>query len=150
VPLAERAERFEARVLALGAQIDAERCRAVFGELAAAPVRDAEPVRLHGDLHPLNLLVADGDLAGVVDFGDICAGDPATDLAVAWMVLPAADHQAFRHAAGAWPPVDDATWQRARAWALALAVAYLAESDDNPAMASIGRRTLAAAVDEHQ
>lgn len=150
VPLAERAERFEARVFALGSQIDTERCRAVFGELAAAPVWDAAPVWVHGDLHPLNLLVADGELAAVVDFGDICAGDPATDLAVAWMVLPAVDRQAFRHAAGAWRPVDDATWQRARAWALALAIAYLAESDNNPAMASIGRRTLAAALDDHQ
>ena len=69
---------------------------------------------------------------------------------MAWMVLPAVDRQAIRHAAGAWRPVDDATWQHARAWALALGVGYLAESDNNPAMASIGRRTLAAALDDHE
>ena len=133
---------------ALGRRIDAERCRAVFAELATAAVWDAAPVWLHGDLHPLNLLVADGDLAAVLDFGDICAGDPATDLAVAWMIFPAVGREAFRDAAGAWRIVDDATWRRARAWALALAVAYLAASDDNPSMASIGHRTLAAALDD--
>ena len=73
---------------------------------------DGAPVWLHGDLHPLNLVVADGELAAVIDFGDVCAGDPATDLAVAWMVLPPADHRAFREAAGARRAVDDATWQR--------------------------------------
>lgn len=149
VPLADRAERFEVGVLALGTKIDAERCRAVFAELATAPVWDDAPVWLHGDLHPLNLLVADGEPAAVVDFGDVCAGDPATDLAVAWMVLPPADRPAFRRAAGARRAIDDATWQRAQAWAVALAVAYLAASDDNPMMASIGRRTLAAALDHH-
>ena len=148
VPLAERADRFEAAVVGLDAQIDADRCRRVFAELATAAIWDAPPVWLHGDLHPLNLLIANGRLAAVVDFGDICAGDPATDLAVAWMVIPAAHRPVFRHEAGTWRSIDDATWQRARAWALALAVAYLAASDDNPVMASIGRRTLAAALDD--
>jgi aminoglycoside phosphotransferase (APT) family kinase protein len=104
---------------------------------------------VHGDLHPLNLLVDGGALSAVVDFGDMCSGDPATDLAVAWMILPGVERREFRQAAGAQRAVDDATWQRSRAWALALAVAYLAVSDDNPAMASIGRRTLAAALDDH-
>ncbi len=148
VPLAERADRFEAAVLGLDAQIDADRCRGVFAELATAAMWDAPPVWLHGDLHPLNLLIASGRLAAVVDFGDICAGDPATDLAVAWMVVPTAHRTVFRYAAGTWRSIDDATWQRARAWALALAVAYLTSSDDNPVMASIGRRTLAAALDD--
>jgi hypothetical protein len=70
----------------------------------------------------------------------------ATELAVAWMVLPAQDRHVLRGAAGEARPVDDATWRRARAWALALAIAYLTGSDDNPAMGSIGRRALAAAL----
>lgn len=146
VPLADRAARFEDALGALGDRIDAARCRALFAELVAAPAWDAAPVWLHGDVHPLNLLVADGELAAVVDFGDICAGDPASDLSVAWMVVPAADRPAFREAAGAWRAIDDATWRRAWGWALVLGIAFLAGSDDNPVTASIGRRTLAAAL----
>ena len=146
IPLVERAERFDAGVYALGVRVDAPRCRAVFAELAGAAAWDGPPVWLHGDLHPLNMLVDGGRPSAVVDFGDVCAGDPATDLAVAWMVLPAADRDAFRSAAGAERAVDDATWQRSRAWALALAIAYLAASDDNPTMAAIGHRTLTAAL----
>ena len=44
-------------------------------------------VWIHGDLHPGNLLVRDGRLSGVLDFGDVTAGDPATDLSVGWMLL---------------------------------------------------------------
>ncbi|MET0460245.1 MAG: phosphotransferase, partial [Ilumatobacteraceae bacterium] len=145
-PLADRGARFEDALGALGDRIDAARCRALFAELVAAPAWDAAPVWLHGDVHPLNLLVADGELAAVVDFGDICAGDPASDLSVAWMVVPAADRPAFREAAGAWRAIDDATWRRAWGWALVLGIAFLAGSDDNPVTASIGRRTLAAAL----
>ena len=146
VPLAARAERFDAAVGELGGRIDGARCRASFAELASADVWDGAPVWLHGDVHPLNLVVADDELAAVIDFGDICAGDPATDLAIAWMVLPPGDHRTFRASAGARHAIDDATWQRARAWALALAVAFLAGSDDHPVIASIGRRTLTAAL----
>ncbi len=150
VPLAERAERFDAGLFVLGSRVDAGRCRKVFAELRSAPAWDGAPVWLHGDLHPLNLLVDGGALSAVVDFGDVCAGDPATDLAVAWMLLPRVDRVAFRQAAGAERVVDDATWQRSRAWALVLAVAYLASSDDNPEMAAIGRRTLGAVLDDDE
>ena len=75
----------------------------------------------------------------------MCAGDPATDLAIAWMILPAAAHPTFRLAAGARRAIDDGTWARARGWALALSVAYLASAD--PALAGIGTRTLLAALD---
>lgn len=148
VPLAERAERLDAGLSALGGRVDGRRCRDVFADLAGTPAWGAAPVWLHGDLHPLNLLVDGGVLSAVVDFGDVCAGDPATDLAVAWMILPHEERRAFREAAGAERPVDDATWRRARAWALALGVAFLAGSDDNATMEAIGRRTLAAALDE--
>ena len=54
----------------------------------AAPSYDGPPVWLHGDLHPANVLVNDGQVSGVIDFGDITSGDPASDLSVAWMLLP--------------------------------------------------------------
>ncbi len=97
------------------------------------------PVWLHGDLHPHNLLVHRGRLHAVIDFGDLTSGDPATDLAVAWMLLDAPDRDVLRAAAGA----DDATWTRAEAWAVALAVAYLEGSPDGSPMLDVAHRTLA-------
>lgn len=91
-----------------------EEMRAVWADAIAAPAWVGPPVWLHGDLHPANVVVADGTLAGVIDFGEVCAGDPATDLAAAWILLPAgaADRFFERY------PADDATVRRARGWAV--------------------------------
>jgi aminoglycoside phosphotransferase (APT) family kinase protein len=70
---------------------------------------DGPPIWLHGDLHPFNLVVNQGRLSAVIDFGDLCAGDPATDLAVAWMLFPLAVRSVFGDAVG----VDADTWRRA-------------------------------------
>ncbi len=119
--------------------IDRDHLVARFDGAAAGPPWSHEPVWVHGDLHPLNLLVDRGSLAAVVDFGDLTSGDPATDLAVAWFLLPDHALDAFRTAAGADRAVDGPTWDRARAWALALSVAYLAGEGH---VREIGRRTL--------
>ena len=79
----------------------------------AAPQWAAEPVWMHGDLHPANLLVEDHHLSAVIDFGLLGVGDPACDLMVAWTYLFADSRDAFR---GALEP-DDATWARGRGWA---------------------------------
>jgi aminoglycoside phosphotransferase (APT) family kinase protein len=63
--------------------------RAVWDDAVAAPEWDGPRVWVHGDLHPANVVVANGTLAGVVDFGALFAGDPAWDLAAAWLLLPA-------------------------------------------------------------
>ena len=98
------------------------------------------PVWLHGDCHTANLLV-DGRLGAVIDFGDVCAGDPATDLAVAWMCFDPVARDELRATAGpGGGVVDDATWQRAEAWAVHVALAYLANSADDPTIGGIGRR----------
>lgn len=72
----------------------------------------------HGDLMAENLLVRDGRLTAVLDFGGLAIGDPTVDLIVAWEVLDSAARRTFREAL----EIDEATWQRARAWALSLAV----------------------------
>ncbi|WP_199521786.1 aminoglycoside phosphotransferase family protein, partial [Jiangella anatolica] len=87
--------------------------RAVWADGVAAPPWTGPPTWLHGDLHPANVTVADGTLAGVLDFGELCAGDPATDLAAAWTLLPAGAAARFFRAYG---EVDDATVRRARGW----------------------------------
>jgi len=89
---------------------------AVWWEDAVATPGWAGPrMWVHGDLHPANVVIADGTLAGVVDFGALFAGDPAVDLAAAWVVLPAgmAEHFFFAYRA-----VDEATMRRARGLAL--------------------------------
>ena len=149
VPLAERSERLATGIAALGDRVDHVRCtRGCSTEAVESGPGTDPPVWLHGDLHPLNVLVDDGRLSAVIDFGDLCGGDRATDLAVAWIVLPRSARDGLRRAAGADNPIDEATWRRARCWALLLAVAYLAGSDDEPVLAGIGRRTLAAVLDD--
>ncbi len=106
------------------------------------PFTDA-PVWLHGDLHTLNVLVDDGAICGVIDFGDICAGDPATDLAIAWMLFDDEARAVFRTSAGpSRTRLDDATWQRGEAWALYFAVMYLAFSADHPDLRVVGETLL--------
>lgn len=51
--------------------------RAVWEDAAAAPDWSGPALWLHGDPHPANVLTADGTICGVIDFGDLCAGDPA-------------------------------------------------------------------------
>ncbi|MDP9695626.1 UNVERIFIED_ORG: aminoglycoside phosphotransferase (APT) family kinase protein [Arthrobacter globiformis] len=111
--------------------------KAVWAQARAAPVWDGPAMMLHGDLHPANiLLAADGSLAGVIDFGDVGAGDPAVDLAVGWLMFDAGARQRFIGAFGS--SVDGCTWTRARGWALVLSTAMLSNSDDNPTMFSVG------------
>jgi len=111
--------------------------RAVWAQICAAPAWDGPAMMLHGDLHPANiLLAADGSLAGVIDFGDMGAGDPAVDLAAGWLMFDAGARQRFIGAFGT--SVDRDTWMRARGWALVLSTAMLSNSDDNPRMFSVG------------
>jgi len=70
----------------------------------------------HGDLAAENLLVRDGRLAAVLDFGGLSVGDPTVDLVVAWEILDPPARELFRRQLG----VDDATWLRGRAWALSI------------------------------
>jgi aminoglycoside phosphotransferase (APT) family kinase protein len=97
--------------------------------LAASPW-DGPPVWHHGDLDARNWLVREGRIRGVIDWDSMGVGDPACDVMVAWKLHSAAARDAFREAL----PTDDATWERARGWALSQAVAILAyyTPENNP------------------
>ncbi len=145
VPLAERDDVMRERITQLGDLLDVAAVTARWDEALAVPPWSGPALWQHGDLHPANLLVHQGRLSAVIDFGDLTAGDPATDLAVAWMMFPADLRPVFRGAAG---DVDDDTWARARGWALSLGVAYLAHSADNPTFAELAHRTLDAVLND--
>jgi aminoglycoside phosphotransferase (APT) family kinase protein len=86
----------------------ADDVRAVWDDAVAAP---EWPVWVHGDLHPANVVVSDGTLSGVIDFGALFAGDPAWDLAAAWVILPAGAASRFFDV---YARADEATIRRAR------------------------------------
>ncbi|MCL8014433.1 aminoglycoside phosphotransferase family protein [Streptomyces sp. AS02] len=124
--LADHTEGF-ARQLAsaveMGLVPDPDAVRAVWEDAVAAPRWTGPAVWLHADLHPANVLTADGTICGVIDFGALCAGDPACDLAAAWILLPDGAEDRF-HAAYR-PTPDAATLRRARGWAVGRALSGL-------------------------
>jgi aminoglycoside phosphotransferase (APT) family kinase protein len=159
VPLAERAGSFAANLALVTGQAshelaDRDAVLRVWDAALAAPGYGGPPVWLHGDLHPANILVNDGRVSGVIDFGDITAGDPANDLSVAWMLLALRCHDrfwsAYQAAGGADGLVDDALRTRARGWALNLAIVFLAHSEDNPVLMEAGRRTLSTVLEDQR
>ena len=100
--------------------LDLQSASRVWGGAMALPglAQTASPRWYHGDLLAENLLVSEGRLAAVLDFGGLGVGDPTIDLIVAWEVLDDAARDVFRHAVG----VDEQCWLAGRAWALALAL----------------------------
>lgn len=129
-PLSDYADGFADQLAAatgLGLIRDPGAVRAVWEEAAAAPSWAGPPLWLHADLHPANVLTNDGMLCGVIDFGDLCAGDPACDLASAWILLPdnVIDH--FHNACQ--PTPDPATWRRARGYAVLRALSGILIGD---------------------
>lgn len=93
--------------------VDAAACAAVW-EAALASVWEGAPVWVHGDISAGNLLMQEGRLSAVIDFGQLAVGDPACDLAIAWTLCDAESREIFRAAL----PFDAGTWARGRGWAL--------------------------------
>ena len=116
-----------AQAVDLGLIPDPDAVRAVWDDAVAAPEWTGPPLWLHGDLHPANVLTADGTYCGVIDFGDLCAGDPACDLAAAWLLLPDGAADGFDQAYG--PAADAATLRRARGCAMMRALIGLLIGD---------------------
>ncbi|MEV1242639.1 aminoglycoside phosphotransferase family protein [Nonomuraea sp. NPDC049750] len=120
-PLAESDTSVRQAIAQLGDRIDGDATLRSWQESLDAPAWDGPEVWLHGDLLPGNLLVVDGRLSAVIDFGGLNVGDPACDLQPAWNVFAGESRRRFRRELG----VDDASWVRGRGWALAQAVMAL-------------------------
>jgi aminoglycoside phosphotransferase (APT) family kinase protein len=120
-------------------EADPKEVTAVWEAALALPEWTGSPVLVHSDLHPLNLLVCDGAITAVIDWGGFGAGDPALDLICGWTVLETRGREEFRRLLN----VDDATW--ARGWAYAFSKAVMAAPyyrDTNAALREVMLRTL--------
>jgi len=100
-------------IAALKDVIDVSAATAVW-EASLATIWRGPPVWVHGDVSAGNLLVSEGRLSGVIDFGMLSVGDPACDLSIAWTFFGGESRQAFR----ATLPLADDAWARGRGWAL--------------------------------
>lgn len=104
-----------------------------------------DPVLIHGDLLPGNLLINNGRLSAGIDFGLFGLGDPAVDLIPAWALLANGSRKIFRDALS----VDYATWERGRAWALSIGVIALPYyRDSHPAFADVARYAIQQVVED--
>ena len=148
VPLADRTASLHESAAQLDGDLGAQVID-LWAELVDTPEWGGDPLWVHGDLHPLNMLLRSGHLHAVIDFGDLTAGDPATDIAVAWMLFDKSGREELRKQLTInAKSVEIHTWNRARAWALSLSVTYIANSARYPTLRRIGDETLARVLDE--
>ncbi len=153
VPLADRSDRTLTSAdagLAAGMLTKAEHGRILqhWDIMVKASSYDGPAIWLHGDLHPGNITTtSDGTsdsesstriISGIIDWGDITSGDPATDIGVLWSLFDAER----RHEALQILDRDQATIDRARTWAMSIGVMLLANSGDRPSYAALGRRNV--------
>ena len=147
VPLSTRDAPTRAAIADLSNVLDASALTTAWEAALQAPAWHRTPVWIHGDLAPLNLLVQQGRICAVIDFGCLGVGDPACDLMVSWNLLSAQTRDIFR----ATLQVDDATWTRGRGWALSVGLIALPYyQSTNAVLASIARRTIAEVLADHE
>lgn len=120
-PLAELDDAVRRSIADLGDRIDGMAATRSWHESLEAATWSNDEVWVHGDLLPGNLLVVDGRLSAVIDFGGLNVGDPACDLLAAWNVFDGQSRARYRSELG----VDDDSWLRGRGWALAQAAMAL-------------------------
>lgn len=133
-------------IAALNGEIDTDAASAVW-ETALKSTWHGSPVWFHGDVAAGNLLVREGRLSAVIDFGCSGMGDPACDLAIAWTLFEGESREAFRAALS----LDDATWARGRGWTLWKALITLAKHiGTNPLEAGKARHVTDEVLADHQ
>jgi len=130
----------------LGDRIDGKAATAVWEAALAAEWR-GPPVWFHGDVSHGNLLVRDGRLSAVIDFGTSGVGDPACDLYIAWTFLDRDSRKAFRSVL----PLDEAAWARGRGWTLWKAlIVYAGLADTNALEAAKWRGVIDEILADHR
>ena len=145
-PLTMNDSETRAALAALGAEIDTAHAAEVW-ETALGASWHGPPLWLHGDVSPENLLVRDGRLSAVIDFGCSAVGDPACDLDIAWTFFAGQSRRAFRNRL----PADEATWARGRGWALWKAMMVLIGAlKDDPEDAIATKHVIGEILADHE
>lgn len=147
LPLSSRNDETRAAINALQGVFNIDALAAAWGAALAEPPWQGPPVWIHGDLHESNLLVQQGKLTAVIDFGSSGIGDPACDMMVAWTLLSAETRHLFRETV----QVDDATWARGRGWALTFGIVALPYYEKtNPVLAGTARKAIDEVLADHK
>ena len=127
--------------------VDEQAAASVWRAAVDAPAWQAPGVWVHRDLIASNLITVDGRLSGVLDFGGLAVGDPAGDVMAAFHLFSAESRTMFRTAVGA----DDATWARARGWALTQGLEALPYYlDTHPGMVAMARRVIRSTLNSQE
>jgi aminoglycoside phosphotransferase (APT) family kinase protein len=143
IPLPDREDEVRDALRRLSGVIDTDLAVRAWEEVRDAPGWQGRPIWIHGDLQATNLLVEDGRLTAVIDFGGLGVGDPAADLIPAWSIFEGSSREAFRKAVAA----DDATWARGAGWALSVGLVALPYYlDTNPVIVEWSRRSIDAVL----
>jgi aminoglycoside phosphotransferase (APT) family kinase protein len=149
VPLRVRETKLRERIADSGIPRAAE-LLALWEKLVGTPEWTGPALWLHGDLHPANILVStegQPSLTAILDFGDLTSGDPASDLAVAWLTFLPEDRARLRTELDRLTGLDDLTWHRARAWAILYAALLCATAPEHPLLGTVGEHTVAQLLD---
>ncbi|WED44349.1 aminoglycoside phosphotransferase family protein [Legionella cardiaca] len=140
IPLKELDKETIKAISELTDEIDIRTVTSLWRELSQIPSWNNEPVWLHGDFLPGNILVQNNRLAAVIDFSDVGIGDPACDLVIAWSLLDSHSRNIFKENL---QYIDENTWERGRGWALSIALIMLPYYKiSNPVLASLARRMI--------
>ena len=145
VALEKRDELTKAAIAGLADEYPEKTLLRVWEDAMRTPKYAGDPVWLHGDLQGGNILVENGRLSAVIDFGLSGIGDPACDLMVAWSVLPKSARSIFKERVG----VPEDAWRRGLGWALSVSVIALEYyRGRNQTLSQISRQTIDAILDE--
>jgi aminoglycoside phosphotransferase (APT) family kinase protein len=145
-PLVDRDAEVRAAIAASRGLVDTDAVTAAWEAALAARVWEGPLVWVHGDLLPGNVLVERGRLSAVIDFGGLSVGDPACELMAGWTLFSGVSREVFREALS----VDEATWARARGWAVSVAVIALPYyQETNPVFAANARHWIAEVLADH-
>lgn len=115
-------------------------------ELSLATRYRSAPLWLHGDVAAGNLLVRDGRLCGVIDFGTMGVGDPSSDLVMAWNFFNDASRRIFLKLMD----FDEDTVNRARGWSLWKALITYARNDNDSEASIWGKHVIETIIRDYK